>query len=376
MRNLRKTLIATAMVLACTTLTCATSASATSGMASPAIALAPASYSNTDPSTWTNHDLAAQTVFMCTSIANLGSHNNALGNGIGGIALLGGKVPAHFSQQLTALSNKGAHGVRVLVASDEEGGLIQRLKAAIYALPSQAVRGSWSTNRLRDSAKNYALRMRALGVEMSFGPVADLGIPGKFIANAGRAFSADPTTVSKDVIAWATGLRLGGVLPVIKHWPGHGNADDSHTGPSTTLPLAQMQAADMLPFNAAFAEGFKLVMVGHLLVPGLTVGNVPASESPEALAMLRSQIGDQGLIVTDALNMNAATASFGGDVNQAAIAALAAGADVALACDAPSDIVSKISSAIVNGQITRDSMVAKVRRILALKAQLGLISHK
>ncbi len=368
--------MAAAIFFACSTLASAILASSTSAVATPAIALTPASYSNTDPITWTNHDLAAQTVFMCTSIANLGSHNNALGNGIGGIALLGGKVPAHFSQALTALSTKGAHGIRVLVASDEEGGLVQRLKAAIYALPSQAVRGSWSTNRLRDSAKNYALRMKALGVSMSFGPVADLGIPGKFIANQGRAFSADPATVAKDTIAWATGLRLGGVLPVIKHWPGHGSADDSHTAPTSTLPLAQMQAADMLAFNAAFAKGFKLVMVGHLIVPDLTVGNLPASESPEALALLRSQIGDQGLIITDALNMGAATSNFGGDIDQAAIAALSAGADVALACDAPADIVAKISSAIASGQISRDAMVAKVRRILAIKQQLGLINHK
>ena len=220
------------------------------------------------------------------------------------------------------------------VASDEEGGTVQRLREVIYPLPSARTMGGWSPARVRRTAHDYAVRMRRLGVRMDLAPVADLSVRGEYIASLGRAFAADPDLVTARARAWRLGMRDAGVVTVLKHWPGHGSATNSHTGPARVAPLVDLERADLLPFESELADGAPVVMVGHLLSAGLTRDGVPTSESPHALHYLRRSAGPDAVILTDSLSMAAASASLGISPVRATVRALKAGADWAMACDA------------------------------------------
>jgi beta-N-acetylhexosaminidase len=306
-------------------------------------------------------------------VAATSTQRSLAAEGIGGIGFLGRDAPSDLRSRLASVRAAAPHGIPPLVASDEEGGLVQRLAGVIYPLPSAETMGTWTTTRIRSTAYHYAEHMRALGVPADFGPVADLGIPGYYIASQHRAFSRWPNHVAADVTAWVRGMRDAGVLTTVKHWPGHGQATNTHTGAATIPPLSTLETRDMIPFDAAFAAGVPMVMVGHLMSDGLTEPGWPASESPHALAYLRHEAGYPTLIVTDSLSMAAATSAVHLTTPQAAVRALRSGADIALTCSS-SGVVSAVANAIANGTISRAKAVASARRLLTLKARVGLLA--
>lgn len=287
--------------------------------------------------------------------------------GVGGVVLFGPSSPG-LAHTLSKARASAPRGNAPLIASDEEGGQVQRLSSLIYPLPSAEEMGRWSPARITATARRYALRMKALGVSVSLGPDADVAVPGYYIATSHRSFSTDPQRVGVDVNAWNDGLAAAGVLGVVKHWPGHGQARDTHVGGSVIPPWSALQRHDLVPFRAAFAHRSGAVMVGHLGVPGLTEGALPASESPAALRALRAQAGTRALIVTDDLSMAAASTSLGITPAQAAVRSLVAGADVAMVCWAPVDgVTSAVASAIDDGRLPRSQAVASARRVLEAK---------
>ena len=328
-----------------------------------------------DPASWNNRRLAAQLTFSCVDLRDLDTARRHARAGIGGIVLLGDRPPSDLRAQLRSV--REAAGTRVLpvVASDEEGGAVQRLRRVIYPLPAAETMGTWRPARVRRTAYDYAGRMRRLGVRMDLAPVADLAIPGYYVDRLHRAFSADPGEVTRRVRAWRLGMRDAGVVTVIKHWPGHGQARDSHTGPARVPPLRTLERRDLLPFVSELADGAPVVMVGHLLSRGLTRGGVPASMSPRALRYLRESAGPDAVVLTDSLAMAAASASLGISPVRAAVRSLRAGADWAMACDAhPLRAVDAIRAAIADGTLPRGRAVAAARRIVALKARWGMVT--
>lgn len=332
------------------------------------------SFNSADPETWTNRQLAAQTIFTCSSAPSLGYHKKDVADGLGGIALVGFGASPNLKSQVERLQKLSPNGVGLVIASDEEGGWVQRLRRAIYTLPSATTMGTWSETKIRATAKAYGLRMKALGVDIAFSPVADLNVPGFFIADNRRGFSSDPETAAKKATAWAEGLAEAGIIATVKHWPGHGSSGDTHARPSTLKPIDKLQSSDLLPFKYAFEHGVKVAMVGHLLVPGLTEDQTPTSRSPKALALLREQIGADGIIVTDSLSMGGATKGLHKDIAEAAIRSLEAGVDIALVCTGPRNLLTRVTEAVDSGRLTRESLLQKVRRILKLKTKLGLVT--
>jgi beta-N-acetylhexosaminidase len=361
------TLAATGTALACV----ATGASPV-GPRPAAAATTQATYDALDPATWSAGQLAAQLTFVCLDSSSTATMRSLAAQGIGGIGLLGRDAPTDLASRLASVRAAAPHGIPPLIASDEEGGLVQRLSNVIYPLPSAETMGGWTTTRVYDTAEAYAARMRKLGVLMDFAPDSDLAIPGYYIASQHRAFSRWPDHVSVDVKAWVRGMRASHVLTTVKHWPGHGQATNTHTGAATIPPLSTLETRDMIPFNAAFAIGVPAVMVGHLRSAGLTDGSWPATESPSALSYLRKRAGWDTLIITDSMDMAAATTAVGLTPPRAAVRALRSGADVALTCS-PSGAVSAITSAIQDGRISRAKAVASARRVLRLKARMGLL---
>jgi beta-N-acetylhexosaminidase len=342
----------------------------------PAATTITTGYAGADPASWTLRRLAAQLVFSCVDLSDLGEHGAArrqAAAGIGGITLLGSHPPRHLRARLAGVRRSAPTAVLPFVASDEEGGTVQRLRDVIYRLPSADTMGGWRPARVRRTAHAYALRMRRLGVRMDLAPVADLAVPGAYIDSLGRAFSGDPDAVTARVRAWRLGMRDAGVVTVLKHWPGHGSASNSHTGPARVAPLAELEERDLLPFNRELADGAPVVMVGHLLSRGLTVDGLPTSLSRRALHYLRRSAGPDTVLLTDSLAMAAASSSLGISPVRASVRALRAGADWAMACDAqPLRAAAAVRQALADGTIPRDQANASARRILALKARWGL----
>jgi beta-N-acetylhexosaminidase len=336
-------------------------------------AVAHASYDVHDPATWTNAALAAELTVSCVDVHDVRRARGQARAGIGGITLIGSHPDRHLAKRLRSARRAAPHHLAPFVMSDEEGGEVQRLRSKIYPLPSARTMGGWRSHRVRRTAQRYGARMRAMGVQMDLAPVADLKVKGAYIASLHRAFSHNPAKVATMARAWRLGMNDSRVVTVLKHWPGHGSARNSHTGPASVPPLATLERRDMRPFNLELARGARVVMVGHLTSKGLTEPGVPASESRTALHYLRAKAGPNVVIITDALDMAAASTSLGQGPSRAAVRALRAGADWALVCSRhPNRAIAKIRDAIASGALPRDQAVASSRRIVALKSSYGL----
>jgi len=161
---------------------------------------------------------------------------------------------------------------------------------------------------------------------------------------------------------------------VPKHWPGMGSADDTHVAATVIPPLAELERRDMIPFRAALGDGADMIMVGHAVSAGLTEPNTPATISPGALKYLREQAGDEVIIVTDAMHMPASTKSLKISFEEAVLKSAAAGADLIMSMMYQGDMVSVLAEAIEDGRVPRAQAEESVRRILALKEKMGLLS--
>jgi len=221
------------------------------------------------------------------------------------------------------------------VSVDEEGGRVQRLKDVLGPLPSarELVAEQTSVAEVHRMALEHGRKMREAGITVDFAPVVDVTDAPDGTVIGDRSFSADPATVVAYAGAFAQGLRDAGLLPVLKHFPGHGRASgDSHKGGVTTPPLSDLMSLDLLPYQQLTAAQPVAVMVGHMQVPDLT-GTDPASLSEPAYALLRrGGYGGPpftGAIFTDDLSsMGAINQRY--SVPDAVLRALQAGADVAL----------------------------------------------
>lgn len=252
-----------------------------------------------------------------------------------------------------------------LIAVDFEGGRVQAPGANITgAVPSAQAMGQMTEAEIKTLAKEMGAKLAGLGVTMDFAPVVDIG--GNNSAVIGdRAFANDPDGVTAKAGAFAEGLREAGITPVLKHYPGHGSKDgDSHAGPVATEPLATLEGRDLKPYNSLTSSSKVAVMVGHLKVPEW--GDTPTSLNSKAYAYLRSTVGFNGLVVTDALDMNGISASFGGESDRA-VYAIAAGADMAL-INTPSELtptIDKLEAAVNAGTIEVEKVNQSVSRIQA-----------
>jgi beta-N-acetylhexosaminidase len=260
------------------------------------------------------------------------------------------------------------------VSVDEEGGRVSRLAGLIGSAPSARVLAQTSTP---DEAYGRALargqQMRKLGITIDFAPVVDVTDAPADTVIGDRSFSSDPAVVTQYAGAYARGLRDAGLLPVLKHFPGHGHGSgDSHTGGVVTPPLADLQAVDLVPYRTLVADAPVGVMIGHLEVPDLT-GSDPASLSPAAVRLLRDGTGYggppfNGPVFTDDLSsMRAITDRYG--VADAALRALQAGADTALwvtTTEVPA-VLDRLESAVAAGELTTAGIDASVLRMSAAK---------
>ncbi|MEU0472659.1 glycoside hydrolase family 3 protein [Streptomyces olivaceus] len=262
-----------------------------------------------------------------------------------------------------------------LISIDQEHGVNVRIGSGATQLPGAMALGAGrSLPDARTAGRISGTELAALGIHQNFAPVADVNVnPANPIINV-RSFGADAREVSRMVAAQVTGYQESGVIACAKHFPGHGDtAQDSHTGlPVITHTREEWDRVDAPPFRAAIAAGVDSIMTAHLQVPALDPSNEPATLSPAILqGVLRGELGFEGVIVTDALNMEGVRTKYGDD--RVPVLALRAGADQLLF---PPDIgvaYNGVLAAVRSGEITEDRLDESVLRILRIKDKAGLL---
>lgn len=277
---------------------------------------------------------------------------------------------------LAEIANVGP--LPLAVSVDEEGGRVSRLKSLIGPAPSaRELAATQTPEQVYQLALSRGRQMRGLGITIDFAPVVDVSTQAANTVIGDRSFSGDPATVTTYAGAFARGLRDAGVLPVLKHFPGHGSGSgDSHTaGVVTTPPLDQMMESDLVPYRTLTTEAPVAVMMGHLEVPGLT-GNMPASLSAAAVNLLRSGgyggPGFNGPVFSDDLSSMAAISSRYG-VAEAVLRTLQAGVDVALwiTTDEVPGVLDRLEKAVADGELALPAVEGSVLRMAGIKGQSG-----
>jgi beta-N-acetylhexosaminidase len=264
----------------------------------------------------------------------------------------------------------------LLFAADFERGVSMRLMGTTAFPHAMAFGGDGKPEDAEEFGRISAEEARAIGIQWNFFPDADVNSnPVNPIINT-RSFGEDPRRVGDLVAAYIKGAHEGGMLTTVKHFPGHGDtATDSHLGvASVNVDRAHLESIELPPFRQAIAAGVDSVMVAHVTVPALDPDpNHVATISPEIVSdLLQKQLGFNGIVVTDALDMAGLTHLFANNIGRAAVEAFKAGNDVLLIpADFPASYDAMVE-AVHSGEITRERLDKSVLKILRTKASLGL----
>ena len=280
-----------------------------------------------------------------------------------------------WTNQLRALASAACLTHPLLVMVDEEGGQVNQVKAS-FAGPSQLAVGAGGAANVRAQEKRVAAGLRLLGVGLDLAPVADVRTNAKDLVIGDRSFGSSTATVGPLVAAAVKGLHDGGVGATLKHFPGLGGAaGDPHVAiPTDTETAAQWARVQMPAFKAGIAAGADAVMTTAVYVPGLGASHVPAMLSAAVVSRLRTQLGFQGVIMTDSLSMGGVGARY--PLPQAAVMAVAAGNDLILLSNGDpvyeTKAMSAIKAAVLSGQLDRAKVHESALRVNQLRNKWGL----
>ena len=260
----------------------------------------------------------------------------------------------------------------IFLGVDEEGGSVARVADALgleNVGPMADIGSAGDVQAAYAANQTIGTYLSSYGFNVDFAPIADVLTNPDNTVIGDRAFSDDPQTAADMVAGAVEGLQSAGVSACLKHFPGHGDtAGDSHTGAAETdRTKEEMTAAEFLPFQSGIGAGAEMVMVGHISAPNLTGGEkVPASLSEEIITgILRSELGYDGIIITDAMNMAAVTDYYEADV--AAIMALKAGADMILMPEDFQQAYEGVLQAVQDGTVSQERVDDSLKRIYRVK---------
>lgn len=299
---------------------------------------------------------------------------------VGGLIYFQGNIVSE--QQVTDMIAKQQQfsqeriGLPLLISVDEEGGQVTRVAScAKIDVPkfedTAQIGASGDSSRAHASGQAIGSYLSRMGFNLDFAPVADtLTNPDNTVVKR-RSYGSDPQTVAEMAAQNLKGLESQGVYGCIKHFPGHGaTLGDTHNGYAyTDKSWEDLKESDLIPFQRCIAEGVSFVMVGHISLPQAIGDDVPASCSQTAIqGYLRGELGYQGIVLTDALNMGAIVDQYSSA--QAAIKAFQAGSDMLLM---PADFRSAyqgVLDAVNQGSISQERLNESVTRILKIKMQI------
>lgn len=287
--------------------------------------------------------------------------------------------------------------VPLLVSADLEAGVGMRFADTTYWPWAMAIGATGDPDLARREGEILGEESRAIGLNQVYAPVADVNVnPDNPVINV-RSFGEDPQDVARFVAAFVRGVQSRGVIATVKHFPGHGDTRiDSHRAlPVLSISRERLESVELVPFRAAIAAGAGAVMTAHLAVPILDdtpvpirpegiaenpythdereatrEGTLPASLSPKITdGLLRGELGFDGLVVTDALDMGGVVDHFA--AGEAAVRAILAGADLVLKSTNTDAAIAGVRRAVETGRISRERLDRSVGRILAAKRRVG-----
>lgn len=290
------------------------------------------------------------------------------------------------AQQLTALTNRlkelnGDH-IPLFLCTDQEGGMVSRMPDEIATLPSAFEFGQIEDDALRAAAcaelgSVLGGLCSSFGFNMDFAPVLDVWSNPNNAIIGRRAFSTDAAVAAACADQVSTDMSAAGVIPVGKHFPGHGDTlVDSHVGlPVVDKTLEELEALELIPFRAAIQSESPIsaIMVAHILMTQLDPEHPASLSYPVVTGLLREEMGFEGLICTDDLTMAAISDTYG--MGEAAVLALEAGCDLLLVCHGSQPLLDARESlleAVADRRITEERLNESVYRILSLKSEYSL----
>jgi len=283
---------------------------------------------------WPIEARAAQLVVVPSLDFNIDDLAPIIRTGVGGVLFLGhAPAPADLAVRIARARSGSATAVVPWFMADQEGGGVQRMKGLVDPIPWARTMGATLTpTQIQETAQETGRQLRAAGIDVDLAPVLDVDDaagPSASNPDGKRSFSGTATGVTASGLAFERGLTNSGVVSVVKHFPGLGHSTaNTDMGPASTKSITALRSVDLLPFKAAIDAGAPAVMVANATVPGLTTR--PASVSAAAIrGLLRTELGFQGMVMTDSLSAGAITAA-GLSLPQAVVAAIEAGADQVL----------------------------------------------
>ncbi len=305
---------------------------------------------------------------------------------VGGLILYGRNIAG--AGQLVTLTNGlkalNGDGIPLFLSIDQEGGGVDRMPPEVRRTPgAYCVGQTGSVPAAQSYGDVLAAECAAFGLNLDFAPVLDVwSNPGNTVIGQ-RAFSADARTVAGLGPAAARRMMDQGIIPAVKHFPGHGDtAVDSHVGlPVVDKSPEELEETELIPFRAAIQSAgtdgqVPAVMVAHILLTQLDPER-PASLSPAVVTgLLREELGFAGAVLTDDLTMGAVTQSYG--LGEAAVLAVEAGCDILLVChgqDSVPAVRTALLEAAASGRITAERLDESVYRILRLKTEYALTNE-
>jgi beta-N-acetylhexosaminidase len=298
---------------------------------------------------------------------------------IGGFIIMGDNVQS--STQLRKLMNSlkqqnSQNNIPLFLSVDEEGGRISRMPKEFKSLPTNEAIGKINNKEFSYNIGSIiAEQISAFGFNMDFAPVLDINSNPKNPVIGNRSFGSNAQVVSDLGVETMKGIQSRNVIPVIKHFPGHGDTSvDSHKGlPSVNNDLNRLESFEFIPFSKAIDEGAEVVMIAHILLKKIDEKN-PSSMSKTIITdILRNKLKFQGVVITDDMTMGAIIKNY--KIGEAAVKSVKAGSDIVLVCHGYNnemEVISALKKAVGDGDISQERIDESVYRILKLKQKYNL----
>ncbi len=298
---------------------------------------------------------------------------------VGGFILYSRNVESQ--EQLLDLTNSlksinANNKLPLSISVDEEGGRISRMPKELKNIPTNKEIGKINSQEFSYKIGGLlAEELKAFGFNMDFAPVLDINSNPKNPVIGDRAFGSDENIVSDLGVQTMKGMEAEGVIPVVKHFPGHGDTSvDSHVGlPSVDNDLERLKSFELIPFANAIENGADVVMVAHILMPKIDEEN-PATLSKAIITdILREQMNFDGVVITDDMTMGAIAENY--DLGTASMKSVEAGADIILVAHGYDNAITALKSikeAVEKGLISEERINQSVYRILKLKQKYNL----
>lgn len=295
-------------------------------------------------------------------------------NRVGGVILFGNNIEnSHQLMNLTnALKTNNLNNkIPLFISVDEEGGRVSRMPGEFKKLPSNKIIGEINNSNLSyNIGKIISKQLTSLGFNMNFAPVLDINSNPENPVIGDRSFGDTPDIVIKLGIKTMEGLKDGNIIPVVKHFPGHGDTSmDSHVGlPLVNHNMKRLNEFELIPFKEAINNDADVIMISHILLPKID-SIYPATMSKTIITdVLRNDLSFNGVVITDDMTMGAITKNY--DISNATVKSINAGTDIVLVChDYANEIavITALKEAVKNKVITEDRLNESVYRILKLK---------